>query len=66
MTPARICAVVIERPGSPDVLEIRNVPTPTPHRGEVLMVEAFGLDRSELYTRLRPPPHVPFLRVDAT
>jgi NADPH:quinone reductase len=53
MTPVTMRAVVIERPGPPDVLEIRDVPTPTPRYGEVLIkVEAFGLNRSELYTRL--------------
>ena len=52
-------AVVIDRPASPDVLEICNVPTRTPRPGEVLIwVEAFGLNRSELYMRLHPPPHV--------
>jgi NADPH:quinone reductase-like Zn-dependent oxidoreductase len=44
MTPATMRAVVIERPGSPDVLEIRNVHTPTPRHGEILIkVEALGL-----------------------
>ena len=40
-------------PGPPDALQIREVPIPTPRPGEVLIkVEAFGLNRSELHTRL--------------
>jgi NADPH:quinone reductase-like Zn-dependent oxidoreductase len=46
-------AVVLEAPGPPEALQIRDVPVPVPERGEVLIkVEAFGLNRSELHTRL--------------
>ena len=45
-------AVVIEAPGGPDVLQVREVPRPTPAPGWVLIkVEAFGLNRSELHFR---------------
>jgi NADPH2:quinone reductase len=45
-------AVVIEHPGGPGVLEIREVPVPAPANGEVLIrVKAFGLNRSELHFR---------------
>jgi NADPH2:quinone reductase len=45
-------AVVIEEPGGPDVLGIREVPIPKPAPGWVLIkVEAFGLNRSELHFR---------------
>lgn len=45
-------AVVIDRPGGPEVLQIRDVPIPTPRTGWVLIrVEAFGLNRSELHFR---------------
>ena len=45
-------AVVIDRPGPPEVLEIRDVPAPQPEVGEVLVrVKAFGLNRSELHFR---------------
>jgi NADPH:quinone reductase len=45
-------AVVIDAPGPPDVLQVRDVPTPSPQPGEVLIrVKAFGLNRSELHFR---------------
>ncbi len=46
-------AVVLDQPGPPDALQIREIPIPTPEPGEVLIqVKAFGLNRSELHTRL--------------
>lgn len=46
-------AVVLDAPGPPSALKIRDVPTPEPKPGWVLLrVEAFGLNRSELHTRL--------------
>ena len=57
-------AVVIEAPGPPEALQIRDVPVPVPGRGEVLIkVEAFGLNRSELHTRLGLAQGVTFPRV---
>ncbi|WP_223622452.1 zinc-binding alcohol dehydrogenase family protein [Microbacterium sp. EST19A] len=45
-------AVVVEHPGGPEALEIREVTVPTPASGEVLIrVKAFGLNRSELHFR---------------
>ncbi|WP_241795428.1 zinc-binding dehydrogenase [Microbacterium sp. C5A9] len=45
-------AVVVERAGGPEVLELREVTVPTPATGEVLIrVKAFGLNRSELHFR---------------
>lgn len=45
-------AVVIDAPGAPEVLRLREVPVPVPRAGEVLIrVEAFGLNRSELHFR---------------
>ncbi|MBS1905855.1 MAG: zinc-binding dehydrogenase [Actinobacteria bacterium] len=45
-------AVVIDRPGGPDVLRLRDVPIPVPGPGSVLIrVRAFGLNRSELHFR---------------
>ena len=39
-------AVVLDAPGPPDALQIREIPIPTPRPGEVLIkVEAFGLNR---------------------
>ena len=44
--------VVIDAPGPPEVLHVREVPTPSPQPGEVLIrVKAFGLNRSELHFR---------------
>ncbi|WP_207841202.1 zinc-binding alcohol dehydrogenase family protein [Williamsia soli] len=46
-------AVVLDAPGGPDALQIRDLPIPTPADGWVLIkVRAFGLNRSELHTRL--------------
>jgi NADPH:quinone reductase-like Zn-dependent oxidoreductase len=57
-------AVVIREPGGPEVLKIERVPTPTPHRGQVLIrVKAFGLNRSELFTRQGLSPGVRFPRI---
>ena len=45
-------AVVISRPGDPDVLEIRDVNAPTPASDEVLVrVHAAGLNRADLLQR---------------
>lgn len=58
-------AIVIERPGGPEVLEIRDDwPRPETVPGRVLIrVMAFGLNRGELYTRLGDSPSVEFPRV---
>jgi NADPH2:quinone reductase len=46
-------AVVLDGPGPPSALEIRDVPIPVPADGWVLVaVKAFGLNRSELHSRL--------------
>lgn len=45
-------AVVVQNPGKPEVLELREVPKPTSRSGWVLIrVMAFGLNRSEIFTR---------------
>lgn len=45
-------AVVLEKPGPPESLEIRRVPVPEPEVGLVrIKVEAFGLNRSEYHLR---------------
>jgi len=57
-------AVVIRSPGGPEVLKIERLPIPKPHSGQVLIrVKAFGLNRSELFTRQGHSPGVPFPRV---
>src|SRR3954449_1168900 len=46
-------AVVLDAPGPPEALQIRELPVPEPQAGWVLIeVKAFGLNRSELQTRL--------------
>lgn len=46
-------AVVLDAPGPASALELREIPKPRPRDGWVLLrVEAFGLNRSELHTRL--------------
>ncbi len=57
-------AVVIRQPGGPEVLTVEQLPIPTPSRGWVLIrVKAFGLNRSELFTRRGLSPNVKFPRV---
>ncbi|MDP9220800.1 MAG: zinc-binding alcohol dehydrogenase family protein [Actinomycetota bacterium] len=57
-------AVVLDAPGPPEALTIRELPRPTPGPGWVLIqVKAFGLNRSELHTRLGLAQGVTFPRV---
>ena len=61
---ATMKAAVIREAGGPDVLKIENLPIPTPKSGEVLIrVKAFGLNRSEMFTRQGHSPDVKFPRV---
>jgi NADPH:quinone reductase len=57
-------AVVLDAPGPAESLSIRDVPMPSPQDGWVLIkVKAFGLNRSELHTRLGLAEGVTFPRV---
>lgn len=57
-------AVVLDAPGPPEALQIRDRPIPSPELGWVLIrVKAFGLNRSELHTRLGLAEGVTFPRV---
>ena len=61
---ATMKAAVIHEPGGPEVLKIESRPIPTPQPGEVLIrVKAFGLNRSELFTRRGLSPGVSFPRI---
>lgn len=52
-------AVVWTGPGGPETLELRTIPDPEPVDGEVLIrVRAFGLNRSEMFTRQGHSPDV--------
>lgn len=57
-------AVVVYEAGGPEVLKIESRPVPKPEVGEVLIrVKAFGLNRSELFTRQGHSPTVKFPRI---
>ena len=57
-------AAVLDAPGPPEALRIRDLPIPEPRPGWVLIeVRAFGLNRSELHTRLGLAQGVTFPRV---
>ena len=57
-------AIVLDAPGPPDALTIRELPVPRPAVGWVLIeVKAFGLNRSELHTREGLASGVTFPRV---
>ena len=62
--PETMRAVVIDAPGPPEALQVRELPLPEPEPGQVLIeVKAFGLNRSELHTRLGLGEGVVFPRV---
>lgn len=49
---ATMKAAFIYEPGGPEVLKLEETPVPTPENGQVLIrIKAFGLNRSELFTR---------------
>jgi len=57
-------AVVIRQAGDPEVLQLEDRPIPKPESGWVLIkVKAFGLNRSELFTRQGLSPNVKFPRI---
>jgi NADPH:quinone reductase-like Zn-dependent oxidoreductase len=57
-------AIILDAPGPPEALTIRELPVPSPAAGWVLIkVKAFGLNRSELHTRLGLASGVTFPRV---
>ncbi len=57
-------AAVIDGPGGPDAFRIERRPIPRPKIGEILIrVRAFGLNRSEMFTRQGHSPDVTFPRV---
>ncbi len=52
-------AILIAKPGGPEVLQIRELPRPVPREGEILIkVEAAGVNRPDVFQRMGayPPP----------
>src|SRR3954449_6823613 len=61
---ATMRAVVLNAPGPPEALRIRELPVPQPRPGwGLIRVKAFGINRSELHTRLGLAQGVSFPRV---
>lgn len=57
-------AAVVEGAGGPEVLKLEERPIPTPQPGWVLIkIQAFGINRSELFTRQGHSPSVRFPRI---
>jgi len=57
-------AVVVKRPGGPEVLEYTEVPTPAVRPGWTrVKVRGFGINHSEIFTREGKSPSVQFPRI---
>jgi len=57
-------AAVVHAPGGPEALKLTSVPIPTPLNGQVLIrIKAFGINRSELFTRRGESPGITFPRI---
>jgi NADPH:quinone reductase-like Zn-dependent oxidoreductase len=57
-------AVVIHEAGGPEVLKLESRPIPVPKVGDVLIrIRAFGINRSEMFTRQGHSPGVKFPRI---
>ncbi len=62
--PPMMKAVVMHEPGGPEVLKLEQRSVPSPAAGQILIrVEAFGLNRSELFTRQGHSPGVALPRI---
>lgn len=62
--PKMMRAAVVHAPGGPEVLTLEQRPIPIPDKGQVLIeVHAFGLNRSEMFTRQGHSPDVKFPRI---
>ncbi|KAH7086459.1 chaperonin 10-like protein [Paraphoma chrysanthemicola] len=57
-------AIVVRAPGGPEALKLETIPIPIAQAGQVLIrIKAFGVNRSELFTRQGHSPSVLFPRV---
>jgi NADPH:quinone reductase-like Zn-dependent oxidoreductase len=64
MSASMMKAAVVHEAGGPEVLKIEQRPVPVPLAGQIVIrVKAFGLNRSELFTRQGHSPNVRFPRV---
>ncbi|MDH7795391.1 MULTISPECIES: zinc-binding alcohol dehydrogenase family protein [unclassified Beijerinckia] len=62
--PDTMKAAVIHQAGGPEAIQIERRPRPVPKSGQVLIqVKAFGINRSELFTRRGQSPGVAFPRI---
>ena len=62
--PKMMQAAVVHSPGGPEVLALEERPVPIPGKGQILIqVRAFGLNRSEMFTRQGHSPGVEFPRI---
>ena len=63
-TPATMQAAVLNAPGGPEALQLETRPVPQATPGQVLIrVRAFGINRSELFTRRGESPDVKLPRI---
>lgn len=63
-TPQTMSAWVLEAPGGPEAFTLQQRPVPRPEPGQVLIrIRAFGLNRSEYFTRIGDSPTVELPRV---
>ncbi len=61
---ATMKALVIHEAGGAEVLKLEQIPLPTPQNEQVLIrVKAFGLNRSEMFTRQGHSLNVRFSRI---
>lgn len=64
MAASTMRAAVMHTPGPPSVLKLSQIPIPSPKPGQVLIrVKAFGLNRSEMFTRQGHSPGVASTRI---
>jgi NADPH:quinone reductase-like Zn-dependent oxidoreductase len=64
MTIPLMQAIVLRKPGGPEALELTNVPRPELAPGcAIIRIAAFGLNRSELFTRQGHSPNVTLPRI---
>ncbi|KAK6216332.1 hypothetical protein LQW54_003535 [Pestalotiopsis sp. IQ-011] len=62
--PQTMRAAVCDKTGPVSVLQLRDVPAPSPGEGQVLLqVLGFGINRAEMYTRQGHSPGVTFPRI---